>query len=332
VHDLARSKCHCETGQRFTAAGRKYKFQGSLGNGAVGLVRKAEDLETGRTVAVKLLAPDPKYIDVAAFRDVEQRFKREGLRGARLRHENLIDIIAYEENIEGSCFPDGKVLNPFIVMEYVRGRTLESFVKKIAKKLGPWSRGGTFVNFQTLTIAQRIASALAYLHEYKIIHRDVKPSNIFLSTVDEYHVPTFVKLGDFGVTKWGDFLKTVTSGTLTMTLQQGLGTQKYMSPEQAVRPKDVTVRSDIFSFGITLFELFTGRILESQHHVFEIMTARNSRRTIMAKMTSLGIHPRLEELELFEFILEMFLVNPKGRPASATIAGRLTTALEHLGN
>jgi serine/threonine protein kinase len=68
-----------------------------LGNGAVGIVRKAEDLESGRVVAVKLLAPDPKYIDVDAFGDVEQRFKREGQRGAHLRDESLVDVLAYEE-------------------------------------------------------------------------------------------------------------------------------------------------------------------------------------------------------------------------------------------
>ena len=328
MHYLARSKCRCEAGQRFTAAGRKYKFQGSLGNGAVGLVRKAEDLETGRTVAVKLLAPDPKYIDVAAFKDVEQRFKREGLRGAHLRDENLIEIIAYEENTDGSCFQDGKVRNPFIVMEYVSGRTLESFIKRIGSSV----HKGTHVNFQTLSIAQRIASALRYLHECKVIHRDVKPANVFLSSVDEYHVPAFVKLGDFGVTKWGDFLATAASGTLTVTKQQGLGTLKYMSPEQAVRPKDVSVRSDIFSLGITLFELFTGRILESPHHVFEIMMARNSRDSIMGKMFALGIRASYEETDIFELILDMFLGNPKGRPTSATITGRLTTALERLGS
>jgi serine/threonine protein kinase len=328
MHHLTRSKCRCEAGQRFTAAGRKYKFQGSLGNGAVGLVRKAEDVETGRIVAVKLLAPDPKYIDIAAFEDVEQRFKREGLRGAHLRDENLIEIIAYEENKDGSCFQDGKVRNPFIVMEYVQGRTLESFIKRVGSR----EPRRTYVNFQTLTIARRIASALSYLHEYRVIHRDVKPANIFLSTVDEMHAPTFVKLGDFGVTKWGDFLATATSGTLTVTKQQGLGTLKYMSPEQAVRPKEVTVRSDIFSLGITLFELFTGRILDSPHHVFEIMMARNSRDSTTGKMIALGIRAPYEEMDLFELVLDMFLTSPKGRPTSATIAGRLTTALERLSN
>jgi eukaryotic-like serine/threonine-protein kinase len=328
MHHLARSKCRCEVGQKFNAGGRKYKFQGSLGNGAVGLVRKAEDLETGRIVAVKLLAPDPKYIDVEAFKDVEQRFKREGLRGAHLRDDNLIEIIAYEENTNGSCFHDGKVRNPFIVMEYVRGRTLESFIKN----LGSSTSRSTYVSIQTLTMAKRIASALSYLHEYKVIHRDVKPANVFLSTVDEHHIPTLVKLGDFGVTKWGDLLASTVSGTLTVTKQTGLGTLKYMSPEQAVRPKDVTVRSDIFSLGITLFELFTGRILDSPHHVFEIMMARNSRDSVMGKMLSLGVRATYEEMDLFELILDMFLGGPRRRPTSATVAGRLTTYIERLGN
>jgi serine/threonine protein kinase len=92
MHYLTRSRCRCEAGLKFTAAGRKYKFHGSLGNGAVGLVRKAEDVETGRIVAVKLLAPDPKYIDVGAFEDVEQRFKREGLRVLTSRTKTSLRI------------------------------------------------------------------------------------------------------------------------------------------------------------------------------------------------------------------------------------------------
>lgn len=328
MHDLARSKCRCERGQKFSAVGRTYRFQGALGNGAAGLVRKAEDSQSGRIVAVKVLAPDPKYIDVAHFDDVAERFKREGIRGARLRHENLIEIIAYEENAKGCCFEDAGVRNPFLVMEYIKGRTLESFIRKMSTS----AHRSTHVTFQTLTIAQRVASALGYLHSYNVVHRDVKPANIFLSAIDGYHAPTFVKLGDFGVTKWGDLLWKTTSGTLTMTNQKGLGTQKYMSPEQAVRPKEVTVRSDIYSLGITLFELFTGQILESQHHVFEIIIARNSRKSVMGKMLSLGIEPRMEELDLFELILDMFLGSPKGRPASATVAGRLATALERWNN
>src|SRR4029077_1950057 len=134
----------------------------------------------------------------------------------------------------------------------------------------------------------------------KVVHRDVKPANIFLSSATPESIPSMVKLGDFGVTKWGDFLATAASGSLTVTKQQGLGTLKYMSPEQAVRPRDVTVRSDIFSLGITFFELFTGRILDSPHHVFEIMMARNSRDSTMGKMIKLGFRAPYEEMDVFE--------------------------------
>ena len=244
MHRLARYLCRPHAGQRFTANQQEYEFRGDLGNGAVGLVRKAHNLATGQIVAVKVLAPDPQYIDPAAFDDVEQRFRREGSRGARLSDENLVKIIAYESNEAGSCFRDARVKNPFIVMEYIKGRTLESLIKKIGNLSQP---GETHVTKQTLTIAHQIAKALHYLHDLKIVHRDVKPANVFLSSANPDTIPSVVKLGDFGVTKWGDFLATAASGTLTVTRQQGLGTLKYMSPEQAVRPKDVNVRSDMFS-------------------------------------------------------------------------------------
>jgi serine/threonine protein kinase len=327
MHRLVRYRCRPQSGQRFAAHGQRYEFLGGIGDGAVGLVRKARNLKSQAVVAVKVLAPDPKYIDPAAFDDVEQRFKREGSRGARLRDDNLVEIIAYEANEEGSCFDNARVKSPFIIMEYVKGRTLESLIKKMYKE-GPIKT--TVVTKQTLTIAYRVAKALEYLHERKVVHRDVKPANIFLSSATPDSVPSMVKLGDFGVTKWGDFLANAASGSLTVTLQQGLGTLKYMSPEQAVRPKDVNVRSDMFSLGITLFELFTGQILQSPHHVFEIMSARTSRDGIMAKLLSLGVKCPYEDVGIFELVLDMFLASPKGRPASTTVAGRLQYLLEKL--
>jgi serine/threonine protein kinase len=215
--------------------------------------------------------------------------------------------------------------SPFIVMEYVRGRTLESLIKKIRASSNP---GQTHITKQTLTIARSVTKALQYLHDRKVVHRDVKPANIFLSSATPDSVPSMVKLGDYGVTKWGDFLATAASGSLTVTRQQGLGTLKYMSPEQAVRPKDVSVRSDMFSLGITLYELFTGQILESPHHVFEIMSARTSRDGIMGKLISLGIKCPYEAAGIFELVLDMFLTAPKSRPTSATVAGRLQYLLE----
>src|SRR5262249_23573263 len=131
MHRLDRRLCRARVGQTFMAGGVEYQLEGVLGDGAVGLVRKAKNTTNGTTVAVKFLAPDPKYIAVEAFDDVEARFRREGTRGAGLDHENLVRIIAYEENEGGRCYAGRGPTNPFIVMEYVRGRTLESLIKKL---------------------------------------------------------------------------------------------------------------------------------------------------------------------------------------------------------
>ena len=88
----------------FDAGSKKYRLSGKIGDGAAGIVRKAIDIQTGKHVAVKFLAPDPKYIDKNAFDDVEQRFRREGLRGLGLDHENLVKILAYDDNNGGSAF------------------------------------------------------------------------------------------------------------------------------------------------------------------------------------------------------------------------------------
>jgi serine/threonine-protein kinase len=310
----------------FEAGGVTYALEGKLGHGAVGIVRKARARDSNRSVAVKFLAPDPKYIDVIAFDDVGERFRREGLRGAALRHENLVEILAYEGNKNGSCFRSGNPANPFIVMEYVRGRTLESLIRNLGRR----PDGGVHITRQTLAIASALANALLHLHERKIIHRDVKPANVYVSSVQTGTVPSQIKLGDFGVTKWGDFLAAVTTGTLTMTSQKGLGTLKYMSPEQALRPKDVTVRSDMHSLGITLFELFTGALLLGPHHVFEVMTARTMRTTLAGKLMPLGVR-RLStgDETILEPVLEMFSA-ASGRPTSKQMAGRFAFALERL--
>lgn len=103
-----------------------------------------------------------------------------------------------------------------------------------------------------------------------------------------------------------------------------------MSPEQAVRPREVSVRSDMFSLGITLFELFTGQVLASPHHVFEIMSARARRESIIGKLFALGIRCPSEHMGIFEVVLDMFLTAPNGRPTSATVAGRMQYELERL--
>jgi serine/threonine protein kinase len=175
---------------------------------------------------------------------------------------------------------------------------------------------------ERLSIAAHVAQALQYLYQKRLVHRDVKPANIFLPTAQVISSQPRAKLGDFGIMKWGDFQASVSSGTLTVTNQRGLVTLKYMSPEQALAPKEVTVRSDMFSLGITLFELFTGQILPSPHHVFEVYGARVSRGTTTSRLMSLGFQVTEQDTGVAELVLDMHLRGPSGRP-KIEIAGRL---------
>ncbi|MGE0127904.1 MAG: serine/threonine protein kinase [Blastocatellales bacterium] len=323
-HELSRKYCRPKTNQIFTVGKEEYRLGGELGDGAVGLVRKAMRVKDGAPRAIKFLAPDSKYIDEAVFDDVAARFKREGERGAQLRHTHLITIYAYCENKDGVCFETREPKNPFLLMEHIQGKTLESFIKKVVEE----ERKVFFINRQRLHIAIQIVAALEDLHRKKLIHRDIKPANIFLSrwADDEGHLLT--KLGDFGVMKWGDFQASMSTGTLTVTSQKGLGTMKYMSPELAISPKDITVRSDIYSLGITLFELFSGQILLSAHHVYEIMNARLSRGTTASRYYTMGYNLRGEDEGVADLLLDMFLRGVTGRPSIEKIRGRLESEYE----
>ena len=316
-----RQNLDTKVGQLFYSRGRQYKLGGKIGDGAIGVVRKAKNIETGNVIAVKFLAPELKYIEKDSLDDIYIRFQREGIRGISLKHENLVDIIAFEENLKGNCFQEGnKTNNPFITMEYIQGRTLEDHIRK-------YSQDTPYFNItkQSLTIANSLLNAVLYLHEKAIVHRDIKPANIFLSKTSRNEIPKIIKLGDFGVVKWGDFKSSMISGTLTMSGYQGLGTFKYMSPEQSVEPKKVTVRSDMYSIGITLFELFTNQIFHTPYHVFQLSTQRYERKgnTIShLHELGLGIVPMKYEI-LFSKLYDTFLRAPKSRPSSNELSGLL---------
>ena len=198
MHPLSRDVCTPVEKMTFTANGRRYMLGGKVGDGAVGLVRKAQDIKSGAMHVVKFLAPDPKYIEEESFDDVAERFRREGERGSHLEHPHLVKMICHEQNTNGACFENRALKNPFLVMEYVRGHTLESLIRH----LGKLEDRNVHVTKQTLTIAVALTRSVRYLHDRKIIHRDVKPANIFLSTNAARATPAEIKLGDFGVTKW----------------------------------------------------------------------------------------------------------------------------------
>ena len=324
---FSRDALDVELGLEFTAGKHRFMLAGALGTGAIGVVRKARNLDTDALVAVKFLAPEMKYIEASSFEDILLRFRREGERGPSLDHERLVSIYDYEENEDGCRFEGNRPMNPFLVMEYVHGRTLEHYImKQEPKKV-------LSVTPQTLHIAYALTSALVYLHESKIIHRDVKPANVFVSKETQPALLNVTKLGDFGVVKWGDFKASLTTGTLTVAGAQGLGTLKYMSPEQAMEPRGVTVRSDMYSLGITLFELFTNQILPNVFHVINLSRLRYERGgSTLSKLYRLGLGIIPGEYEaLFSNILNCFLDAPSSRPSSLQMAATLKALLRAEG-
>src|SRR6266404_1032946 len=173
THPLSREFCRPITDQHFVVNGEEYALGGHLGNGAAGLVRKCVRLIDSDQRAIKLLAPDPKYIDESVFDDVADRFRREGERGANLNHAHLLTIYAYCDNADGNAFESGEPKNPFLLMERIKGKTLESFIRKQSK--------GLDITREALHISIQVANALQGLHRMRLIHRDVKPANIFIS-------------------------------------------------------------------------------------------------------------------------------------------------------
>jgi TolB-like protein len=206
-----------------------------LGGGGMGIVYEAEDLRLGRHVALKFipehLATDPRSLE---------RFMREARAASQLNHSNICTIHDIEDN-------NG---HPFIVMEKLEGESLKQRIHGQALDLD-----------DLLDIAVQMADALAASHAKGIVHRDIKPANIFLTPNGQ------VKILDFGLAKLAKSssndqgVGTTTDTSLEESLTQvGVipGTAVYMSPEQA-RSEDLDVRSDIFSFGVVLFEMATGK-------------------------------------------------------------------------
>src|SRR3989441_2330120 len=215
------------------AAGTKlgrYEIRSKVGEGGMGEVYLAEDTQLGRRVAIKLLPPETLSDEQARMRLV-----REAQAAAKLDHPNICAIYEVGEEVGRS----------FIAMQYVEGETLDARMKRKPLDLA-----------ESLAISAQVADALAEAHAHGIIHRDIKPSNIIIAARGQ------AKVMDFGLAKVEQESGRIGTEAETQTMLTApnmiLGTVPYMSPEQ-VKGEKLDARTDIFSFGVILYEMLCGR-------------------------------------------------------------------------
>jgi serine/threonine protein kinase len=225
---------HVSEEEKGRMLGDRYEIGAVIGRGGMAEVHEGRDLRLGRRVAIKILRPD-----LAKDPSFQARFRREAQSAASLNHPN---IVAVYDTGQDTLSPEGDngepaVVVPYIVMEFVDGMTLRQIV----------ASGRRLLPERALEITAGILSALDYAHRHGIVHRDIKPANVMLTRTGD------VKVMDFGIARAiNDVSSTMTSASAVM------GTAQYLSPEQA-RGEVVDARSDLYSTGVVLFELLTGR-------------------------------------------------------------------------
>ncbi|MCX5055655.1 MULTISPECIES: protein kinase domain-containing protein [unclassified Streptomyces] len=212
-------------------AGGRYQLRDLLGEGGMASVHLAYDSVLDRQVAIKTL-----HTELGREQAFRERFRREAQAVAKLTHTNIVSVFdTGEDNLDGMTMP-------YIVMEYVEGRPLGSVLDEDVRQFGAMPAD------KALKITADVLAALEISHEMGLVHRDIKPGNVMMTKRG------VVKVMDFGIAR------AMQSGVTSMT-QTGMvvGTPQYLSPEQALG-RGVDARSDLYSVGIMLFQLVTGRL------------------------------------------------------------------------
>lgn len=212
-----------------TVLGGKYRIERVLGEGGMGCVVEAVHRELGSRVAIKFLLPH-----ALANADIVARFEREARATASLQSDHVVNVT------DVGRFDDG---SPYMVMEFLTGCDLASGLARA---------GGKLPIAEAVAYGVQSAIGLGDAHDMGVVHRDVKPSNIFLHSRKDRRV--VVKIVDFGIAKQTE--QTDTSLTQAAAM---MGSPKYMSPEQLRDAKTADQRSDIWSLGVTIFEMLAGR-------------------------------------------------------------------------
>jgi serine/threonine-protein kinase len=203
----------------------RYQVEKELGKGAMGVVYLGKDPKIGRVVAIKTMALSQEF-DADELQDVKDRFFREAETAGRLNHPNIVTIFDAGEEHDLA----------YIAMEFLKGKDLAPYIKP--ENLLPLPK--------VMSIIARVAEALSYAHTNSVVHRDIKPANIMYDLESDT-----VKVTDFGIARITDSSKTKTGMVL--------GTPSYMSPEQ-LAGKKIEGRSDLFSLGVTLYQLASGHL------------------------------------------------------------------------
>jgi len=208
-----------------------YNITAKLGEGGMGTVFLAEHPVIGSKVALKAI--HPRY---ACNADIVSRFMNEAKSVNQIGHDHIVDITDFG-NTPGGDF--------YFIMEYLEGRSLAAAI----------TEDGPFAPARALNIAAQIADALSSSHEHGVVHRDLKPDNIFLIVRDEAH--DFVKVLDFGLAKLTHADEPLTRDTGAGAV---MGTPFYMAPEQCEGKADLDHRTDVYALGVIMFEMLTGMV------------------------------------------------------------------------
>jgi serine/threonine-protein kinase len=216
----------------------RYQVEKELGKGAMGVVYGGKDPKIGRVVAIKTMALSEEF-EADELKEAKERFFREAETAGRLNHPNIVTIFDAGEEHD-LCY---------IAMEFLKGKDLVQHTK-MPNLLPP---------DKVLSIVERVADALSYAHTMGIVHRDIKPANIMYEA--ESDTP---KVTDFGIARITDSSRTKTGMVL--------GTPSYMSPEQ-LAGKRIDGRSDLFSLGVTLYQMLSGRLPFEGESMTQLMFA-----------------------------------------------------------
>ncbi|HWJ66256.1 MAG TPA: Stk1 family PASTA domain-containing Ser/Thr kinase [Nocardioides sp.] len=292
--------------------GGRYQLAELLGRGGMAEVRKGTDTRLGRVVAVKRLRTD-----LASDATFQARFRREAQSSASLNHPAIVSV--YDTGEERTPQPGGgDEVVPYIVMEYVAGRTLRDILRE----------GRKILPERALEITSGVLSALDYSHRAGIIHRDIKPGNVMLTPSGD------VKVMDFGIAR----AMSDAQSSMTQTAAV-VGTAQYLSPEQA-RGETVDSRSDVYSAGCLLYELLTGRppfvgdspVAVAYQHVREPAVPPSKHEddltpeidAIVMKALAKRVEDRYQSAAQMRADIERYLA---GRPVQAAVAGPATAVV-----